>query len=438
MPYVTPLRPDEPRRIGRYRLTGRADDPAAADAGALGVFAAKRVDGASVVVTVLADVGAADAAARDRFIAEARAARRVPPFCTARILDSGIEGTLPYLVTESVPGPSLAEVVQDEGPLTSGAVQALAAGCATGLAAIHQSGLVHGHLRPEVVILSPDGPRVVQFSITPPYGAATPAADMLAWARTVLFAAVGHPRASPRDLAALPDGLRALVTTCLSPDPAGRPPARAVLSDLLSRHDLSAGLLAEGSRSAESAARMPTGQGQRRVREPPPRGGRSRVALWAGACAACLLAIAAAITFISQRHPAPAATFSATPVPSTTSSARQARVQQDVPAQFAGNWSGDVHQTNPTLTVTVNISLTAGSPGGTVAYPALSCTGSLTVVSAGPGRLALHQVLQLTGSGHTSCVNGLVTLTRRPDGKLTYTFARPGGGSPTGTLATHH
>jgi hypothetical protein len=26
MPYVVPLKPDDPRRVGRYRLTGRVED----------------------------------------------------------------------------------------------------------------------------------------------------------------------------------------------------------------------------------------------------------------------------------------------------------------------------------------------------------------------------------------------------------------------------
>ena len=51
-----------------------------------------------------------DGAARDRFTAEARAARRVAPFCVARILDAGLEGSHAYLVTEFVAGPLLSSL----------------------------------------------------------------------------------------------------------------------------------------------------------------------------------------------------------------------------------------------------------------------------------------------------------------------------------------
>jgi hypothetical protein len=61
------------------------------------------VDGDTVLVTLLGSDRVADAAARDRFTAEARVARRVAPFCVARILDAGVEGGDAYLVAEYVP-----------------------------------------------------------------------------------------------------------------------------------------------------------------------------------------------------------------------------------------------------------------------------------------------------------------------------------------------
>src|SRR5262249_23887448 len=149
-----------------------------------------------------------------------------------------------------------------------------AIGCATGIASIHQAGLVHGQLGPDLVVLGRDGPRVVHFRTTPPYGAATPAADILAWAYTVIFAAVGRRPASADDLGALPDALRRVVADCLSPDPMARPPARALLTELLSGSDLAAGLLAEGARRSRAAGRAPLPVAV--PARPPPRRGRSR------------------------------------------------------------------------------------------------------------------------------------------------------------------
>jgi serine/threonine protein kinase len=187
MPHVLPLQADDPRRVGRYRLTGRLAGRDAAGGSTHRVFMARMAGGGMVVVTLLGNQRAAGPAARDRFTAEARVARRVAPFCAARILDAGIEGDDPYLVTEYVPGPTVAEAAGHDGPLPDPTLEALAIGTATGLAAIHQTGLVHGEFGPDRVVLGPDGPRVTHFGITPPYGASTPAADLLAWAQTVIF-----------------------------------------------------------------------------------------------------------------------------------------------------------------------------------------------------------------------------------------------------------
>ena len=429
MPNVMPLQADDPRRVGHYRLTGRIDSRAGADESTSQVFMARMVDDGEVIVTLLGRERVADAAARDRFTAEARVARRVAPFCTARILDAGIEAHVPYLVTEYIPGSTLIETVWREGPLTGPGLDAVAIGAATGLMAIHQTGLVHGSLGPDRVVLGPDGPCLAHFGITPPYGPATPAADLLAWANTVLFAALGRPPVGPQDLAALHEDLREVVAACLAPDPAARPVARAVLTRLLSGHDLSAGLLTEGARQAKLAARTPEiGPAHR---PPAPARSRSGVVLWSVACAVCVLAIAAGAVYIFARpHPAaggqPGADGSGT-LPAGATTLPSARA----PATLTGNWSGQVHQTGPVLTVIVRISLPAGSATGTISYPQLSCSGRLTIVAVAERKVTLDQTI---ASGRANCPDGVITLVSQPAGTVTFTFLRANGGNPTGTL----
>jgi serine/threonine protein kinase len=425
MPNVTPLRPGDPRRVGRYWLTGRVDDFSRADTARQDVFLAQRADGEAVLAAFPGSGRADDAAARDRFVAEARVARNIPPFCVARILDAGVEGGQPYLITEFVPGPSLAEVVAAEGALPGAVLGALAAGCATGIASIHQAGLVHGQFGPAMVILGRDGPRVIHFSTTPPYGTATPAADIRAWARVVAFAAAGRPPVTAEDLAALPPGLRSLVAGCLSPDPVARPHARALLTELLSGSDLSAGLLAVGARRSRAAARAPEPVPPVPRAEQPPRRGRGGVVLWAIACLACVLAIVAAVIFITGRHPGAGA-----PQPEIATDGSLSAVGLPIPRQLDGTWSGIIHQTNPAISLAVRVFLDGGTTHGTLAYPQIGCTGRLGLTSDAHAVLTFRLAII---SGERNCAGGVVRLAVHGD-TLRFTFLRPGGSNPAGTL----
>jgi eukaryotic-like serine/threonine-protein kinase len=252
VPNVTPLRAEDPDGVGRHRLTGRISGMP----GAGPFYLTTAADGTQVTLRLLRGHWTHDAAARDRFTAEAASARRVPPFCAARILDAGVEDGYAYLVSEYIVGKSLLETVSDDGKLRGPELEALASGSVTGLASVHQAGLVHGSFGPEYVIMSEYGPRIIEFGITPPYGSATPSADMLAWAQNIVFASMGRPPATLADLDVLPWPLRQSVADCLTGDPALRPAARSVVLDLLDDTEPPAGALAEGSRRAAEATQV--------------------------------------------------------------------------------------------------------------------------------------------------------------------------------------
>ncbi|GLY79112.1 MDR family MFS transporter [Actinoallomurus iriomotensis] len=263
-----PLRPGDPQRLGEYELTGRLGE------GGQGVvFLGRAPDGAQVAVKLLRVGQGGDEAARRRFVRELATAERVAGFCTARVLDADAEGDTPYIVSEYVDGPSLQDLVRDQGPRTGDDLMRLAIATATALAAIHEAKIVHRDFKPPNVLMSPDGPRVIDFGIaraldapgtltsqvvgTPAYMAPEqvagaplgPAADMFAWGTTILFAATGRsafgsdsiPAVLHRvlhvdaDVSMLPQPLAALVNACLNKDPARRPAATDVLLSLLGR-----------------------------------------------------------------------------------------------------------------------------------------------------------------------------------------------------------
>jgi hypothetical protein len=288
-----------------------------------------------------------------------------------------------------------------------------------------------------------DGPRVIEYGITPPYGAATPAADLRAWAFTVLYAAAGGP-AVPADLEMLPEPLRTLATECMSTGPGERPTARSIVLELLGDTDPPAGVLGEGLRrsvrAAVRAAPEPQprpGPGQRRD---PPR--RAVTIWWAIGIAVCIAAIVVAIRAAQNQSGPQAATTR--PAPTDQAGGRTSDRPQGspkptptIPAALGGNWSGQVRQNSSGTTVFFNVqmSLTSGTSSGTIHYTTtslvtqFSCADALSVVSDLASTLTLNQA---TIKG--PCQPGQVTLVPGPGNTLQFSFKGEGAPPATGTL----
>src|SRR5690349_14179079 len=108
-----PLRSTDPQFLGGYRLLARLGQ------GGMGtVYLAEDRHDRLVAIKVVKPELAYEEEFRARFRSEVNRARQVPPFCTAELLDADADHETPYLVVEYVDGPSLAEVVAEQGPLT--------------------------------------------------------------------------------------------------------------------------------------------------------------------------------------------------------------------------------------------------------------------------------------------------------------------------------
>jgi eukaryotic-like serine/threonine-protein kinase len=125
--------------------------------------------GQQVAVKVLRRDYADDPARLRRFREATSRAAAVSHPSVARVRDYGAGGpdAAPYLVTEFIEGPALAEIIAGEAVRPSLIAKTLAQ-VAEGLHAAHQAGLVHGDLKPANILLPAAGDRatVTDFAIT--------------------------------------------------------------------------------------------------------------------------------------------------------------------------------------------------------------------------------------------------------------------------------
>ena len=227
------------------------------------VYRAVDDGGTAVALKLLHPQIGADAEGRDRLRREVVALQRLRHKAVASVLDAEADSTEAFIVTELVDGPNLEEHVQASGPLPPDELRDLAEGLFDALAAVHAAGVVHRDLKPTNVLVTPDGPVLIDFGIaqaagddsaqvtsaglvvgTPGYLAPelldgdepSPATDLWGMAAVLAFAATGRPPFGTRPLQAVLarartgeadlDGLGPLTADALrralDPDPAER------------------------------------------------------------------------------------------------------------------------------------------------------------------------------------------------------------------------
>ncbi|MFC8418328.1 serine/threonine-protein kinase [Streptomyces coelicoflavus] len=353
-----PLSAEDPESVGGYRLEERLGS------GGMGVvYHARSGSGRRVAVKVVYQQFADDTEFRARFRREVTAARRVSGAFTAAVVDADPDAVRPWMATSYIPGPTLAQQVAEKGPLDSVGLRKLAVGLAEALRDIHRVGVVHRDLKPSNVILSEDGPRVIDFGIsrasdqqhltttgrvmgTPPFMSPEqfrapkdvgPETDVFSLASVLVHAASGHSPFEaenaymtayhvvhdPPRLDGLPEVLRGVVTDCLDKEPSKRPSTDELLERL----------------RKVSADGLPQPRVVPVVADPVPRRARRRRRVVVGALAAVVGTCAAVVLAVGLPDGAPRS-------PEGKSS-QSPSVQQLSPTDDSYRWRDAVHTVLP-------------------------------------------------------------------------------------------
>ncbi|MEU0593677.1 serine/threonine-protein kinase [Streptomyces ardesiacus] len=255
---------DQPGAFGTYEVLECVGE------GGFGrVYLCQDPDGLMVAVKTLHAHLAAAPEIKRGFAHEVRAAQRVDGRFTVPVIAADTDGPTPWMAVPYVAAPSLQELVERCGRLETDLVRTLGAGIAVALSAIHAEGIVHLDLKPANVLLSEDGPRVIDFGIAqierltePRRGFAgtyvyaspeqlreqptfTSASDVFSLGTVLARLALGRSpwgqdapsvvaaiRAGTPDPAGLPQDLQKVIRACLHPDPEQRPTARDVAETL--------------------------------------------------------------------------------------------------------------------------------------------------------------------------------------------------------------
>ncbi len=262
---MEPLRPGDPRAVGPWKVLSRIG------AGGMGVVYYAHRDGQLVALKVVRDLDGTERNIVQYFKRELANLRLVSGPCVASLIDADMDSDPAWIAFEFVEGKNLKVFLESEGPMSEQAWAKFASGLLEGIVQVHAAGVVHRDLKPTNIVMSANGPKLIDFGIaqslddtpftrtgltvgTPTWMAPEQVnsrivgqpADLFAAGSVLLYAATGREpwgtgtvgeiqarilRATP-DLTGVATKQRRLISALLLKDPMRRPSAAGALGVL--------------------------------------------------------------------------------------------------------------------------------------------------------------------------------------------------------------
>lgn len=258
---LSELEDSDPKKIGGFTLVGRLGE------GGMGtIYLATHRSIGNVALKALRKDHCDNASMRKRFKREVDAFSSVAITGVPRVIAENTSASQPFFAMELVSGHNLLTLVQTGGPLSDERIVHTGRELSRIVAELHHAGVIHGDINPSNIILTKDGPYLIDFGIatcrgkessvdgtefgSPDWlapelragGRRTSAVDVFGWATTMCFATSGKlgddgswnfvPAVEDDDecpgLWTLPEAIRDVTCAALAHDPLARPSAEDV------------------------------------------------------------------------------------------------------------------------------------------------------------------------------------------------------------------
>ena len=154
------LKPGDPEQIGPWQIVNRLGS------GGMGiVYLGTDGINSAAIKTVRAHL-LEDPTSRTRLEREVNSLRKVKSGYVAEIVGANINDAPAWIATRFIDGPSLKVIVEKNGPLKPKDWEKLAIGLASALNSIHSNGIIHRDIKPSNILISAEGPQLIDFGIS--------------------------------------------------------------------------------------------------------------------------------------------------------------------------------------------------------------------------------------------------------------------------------
>ena len=154
------LRPTDPEQIGPWQIVNRLGT------GGMGIVYMGTNGTNAAAIKVVREHLLEDPTSRTRLAREVASLKKVKSSFVSEIVGSDVEGSPAWIATSYVDGPSLKVLIDSQGALDENAWRNLAAGLLQALSAIHKVNIIHRDVKPANILMSANGPRLIDFGIS--------------------------------------------------------------------------------------------------------------------------------------------------------------------------------------------------------------------------------------------------------------------------------